>query len=78
MIIENLKALNNKLISHYENDQFNLKKQLLIQKLLEEESNCFFKMKIETAYALLKDLNIPESDIKETYLELIDIKNYYE
>ena len=41
MIIENLKALNNKLIRHYENDEFNLKKQLLIQKLL-QEPNCFF------------------------------------
>lgn len=77
MIIENLKTLNSKLIKYYENDEFNLKKQLLIQKLL-KEPNCFFKMKIETAYVILKDLKIPNDSIKETYMELIDVKNYCE
>ena len=76
-MIEKLKDLNNKLITHYQNDEINLKKQLLIQKILNEKG-CFFKMKIETAYSILKDLNIPEDDVKKIYLELIDIKNYEE
>lgn len=76
-MIKKLKALNKKLINYYKDDNANLRKQLLIQKLL-EEPECFFKMKIETAYALLKDLNIVEEDIKKIYLELIDIKNYKE
>ena len=32
----------------------------------------FFKINIETAYALLRELEIPENDLKSIYLELID------
>lgn len=76
-MIKKLRDLNSKLISYYNNDKVNLKRQLLIQKLLHDDK-CFFKIKIETAYAILKDLNIPNNDIEHVYLELIDIKNYSE
>lgn len=76
-MIEKLKDLNNKLIKYYQNNEEKLKRQILIQKLLNEKG-CFFKMKIETAYSILKDLNIPKDDIEKIYLELIDIKYYEE
>lgn len=76
-MIEKLKKLNNKLIEYHQNDEEKLKRQLLIQKILGEKG-CFFKMSIETAYAILKDLNISDDDIREIYLDLIDFKNYNE
>ena len=36
------------------------------------DKECFFKINIETAYALLRELNIPEDELKNTYEELID------
>lgn len=42
----------------------------LINKILEDEE-CFKKMKTETAYKLLNDLDFKESEIKKIYNELI-------
>lgn len=76
-MIERLKELNEKLIQTHNSDEDNLKKQLLIKKILDEK-NCFFNMDIVTAYSILKDLGIPRSDLKVVYSELIDVKNYEE
>lgn len=38
--------------------------------------NCFFEMDIETAYSILKDLNVLDEDINKVYLDLIKIENY--
>lgn len=46
------------------------KKQKAIKELLQEE-NCFFKMPIEVAYAILRDLQVQEADIKKIYSRLI-------
>ena len=72
-MVDKLKALNDKLIILSENDSVELNKQMLIKKLLSDEK-CFFKMDIETSYALLRDLKIPEDKIKEVYMELINDK----
>ena len=32
-------------------------------------------MEIEYAYSILRDLGIPENDLKKVYMELIDAKN---
>lgn len=74
-MIDKLRELNIRLINKYQNDEAKRQNQLLIQKIL-ENNHCFFEMDIETAYSILKDLNIPEEDIKEVYKSLIDIKNY--
>ena len=42
----------------------------LINKILQDEE-CFKKMKTETAYKLLSDLDFKESEIKKIYNELI-------
>ena len=42
----------------------------IINKILEDKE-CFKKMKTETAYKLLNDLDFKESEIKQIYNELI-------
>lgn len=42
----------------------------LINKILEDEE-CFKKMKTNTAYKLLSDLDFKESEVKKIYNELI-------
>ena len=65
-----LKKKNEELILQYANNQRKLEKQLLIKKLLSEK-NCFLQMNIETAYSILRDLELPEKSFKKIYLQLI-------
>ena len=74
-MIKKLRCLNKTLINKYQNNEIELKKQLLIEKLLKDDE-CFFRIKIETAYSILKDLGISSSDLDSVYMELIDKKNY--
>lgn len=73
-MIEKLRILNNKLIELNANNEMNLKKYNLIQKILKDDK-CFFKMEIDYAYSILRDLKISEKDLKKIYMELIDSKN---
>lgn len=71
-MFEELIKLNNKLLLLYKDkDSSRLKRQILISKLLAEK-NCFHIMNIETAYSVLRDLEIPETEIKKVYLKLLD------
>lgn len=72
-MIKRLQLLNDKLIELNVNNPTELNKQMLIKKVLKEK-NCFLKMDIETAYSLLKDLKIPDEEIKDIYFKLIDIE----
>ncbi len=69
-MLEKLKEINVKIIEQCSDDE-EKSKQLLIQKILDED-NCFMKMNVDVAYALLRELNIDDSMLKETYLELIN------
>ncbi len=71
-MIEDLKNINEKYIEKYKENPKELKKYEIIKKILNEK-DCFLKMNIEYAYAILRDLNIPEDKIKEVYLQLIII-----
>lgn len=73
-MINKLRELNDKLIETNTNDEDKVKKYQVIKKILKDDK-CFFKMEIEYAYAILRDLGIPEEQLKEYYSELIDIKN---
>lgn len=73
-MIENLIVINNRLIKEYENNEEKQKRHLLIKKILETK-NIFYKMKIEMAYSILRDLKIKEENIKSVYMNLIDAKN---
>ncbi len=69
-MIEKLRIINDKLIILNKNNKDNLKKYELIKKLL-SDPDCFKKMNIESAYALLRDLEIKEKDLSSIYVELI-------
>ncbi len=71
-MIEKLKVINDKYLEMYKENPDKLKKYQLIGKILNEK-DCFLKMNIEYAYAILRDLKIPEDKIKEVYLQLISI-----
>lgn len=73
-MLEKLKQKNKELIELYKNDKEKLDKQLLIKRIINEK-NCFLKISIETAYSILKDLNVKDNNLKEVYCELIDYKN---
>lgn len=70
-MIDKIRKINSQLIEINENNSDELKKQKLIEKILAEK-NCFLKMSIEDAYAILRDLKIPENQIKEVYFNLIE------
>ena len=70
-MIKKLQLINEKLIKLYVNDKVKIENLMLIQRIL-KEPNCFLKIDIETAWAILKDLEIPENKIKNVYLELLD------
>ena len=74
-MIKRLKEINSLLIENNFNNDIVLKKQKLIQQILKDDK-CFYKINIKTAYAILKDLEIDQKNIKKIYLELIDSKNY--
>lgn len=63
-----------KLIEINSGNEEELKKYQVIKKILSDDK-CFFKMDIEYAYSILRDLGIPEEELKKYYSELIDIKN---
>lgn len=70
-MIQKLKAVCDKLISlnNKEVDKF-----ILIKKILNKKG-AFINMDIEYAYSILRDLQVPEENLKEVYLELIDPNN---
>lgn len=72
-MLEKLIEINNNIINQTTNEK-EKEKHLLIKKILDDK-NCFLKMDIETSYALLRELNIPDKNIKNTYLNLIDPSN---
>ncbi|MBQ9012920.1 MAG: hypothetical protein IJ094_05065 [Bacilli bacterium] len=72
-MLEKLIEVNNNIINQT-SDEEKKKKHILIKKILDDKQ-CFFKMDIETSYALLRELNIPEENIKNIYSNLIDPSN---
>lgn len=74
-MIKKLQTINNNLITQYNHNPQLLKKYQIIKQIL-DIPNCFLKMTVEQAYAILRDLQIPETNLKETYLILINIENY--
>ena len=72
-MIDFLIDVNQELIKKYENNSEKQQKQLIISSFLKEK-NCFFKISINDAYNILKDLEI--SNYEETYLKLVDYGEY--
>lgn len=72
-MLEDLKKINDYLINAYENNSKELEKYKAIKVLLNEE-DLFSKIDVEYAYAILRDLKIPEKDIKKVYINLINLQ----
>ena len=73
MIEQLKKKVDNLLITNQSNPK-EFKKYQIIKQILNKK-NCFLNMDIEYAYAILKDLHIPNEDIKKVYMQLIDMKS---
>lgn len=70
-MIETLKQVNNKLIELNKDNEEELHKYKLIENILNQK-NCFLNINIEYAYAILRDLQVPEVLIKDVYKKLIN------
>lgn len=70
-MIEELKRINERLLLKNDNNIKEKEKYLIIKKILNKEK-AFLKMNIEYAYGILRDLNIPEENIKSIYFQLLD------
>lgn len=69
-MIEKLIEINEKLIKLNEDNENELRKQLLIKEILKEK-DCFSKIDIEKSYSILRDLKIPEKNLRSIYMKLI-------
>ena len=72
-MVNKLKEINDSLIMINKNNPIEQKKHILIKKLLEDK-NCFMKLDAESAYAILRDLQVSEEHLKEVYIQLLEIK----
>ncbi len=69
-MIDVLKLRVNKLIEENKDSKEILEKYNLIKEILNKD-DCFLNMSIGYAYAILRDLGVPEEKLKSVYLELI-------
>ena len=70
-MIERLNKLTNELIKKNINNTLELKKYKLIKKIINKKDS-FLNIDIEYAYSILRDLQIPENEIKQVYLKLLE------
>ena len=72
-MLEDLKKINEYLINACKNNSKELEKYKAIKVLLNEK-DLFLKIDVEYAYSILRDLKIPEKDIKKVYINLISVQ----
>ena len=71
-MIDKLKLITEKYIESNKDNHDELKKYNLIKEILNQK-DCFLNMSIEYAYSILRDLQIPENEIKNVYTKLINL-----
>lgn len=71
-MIDKLKIITDKHIEANKENPDELKKYTLIKDILNQK-DCFLNMSIEYAYSILRDLQIPENEIKIVYTQLITL-----
>ena len=69
-MIDKLKMITEKHIETNKDNPEKLQKFKLIKEILNQK-DCFLNMSIEYAYSILRDLQIPESELKNVYSQLI-------
>lgn len=70
-MIEKLRSINEDILATSKDEEI-LNRHMIIKIILLDD-NCFFKMSVEDAYAIMRDLGIPENELKYMYLKLVDI-----
>lgn len=70
-MIDKLKEINDKFIDIYDNNPRKLKKYQIIKELLNKE-DLFLNIDVDYAYSILRDLQIPENELKNIYVKLIN------
>lgn len=75
-LIDELKVMNYSMIDCLKGKGISVKKNELIKEILKDEA-CFFKMNKEEALIVLRDLNVSNEMLEETYKKLIDRQEYY-
>lgn len=71
-MIDKLKIITEKYIEVYKENPNELKKYKLIKEILNKK-DCFLNMSIDYAYSILRDLQIPENELKSVYMQLISL-----
>ncbi len=69
-MIDKLKMITEKYIEENNNNPDELKKYKLIKEILNQK-DCFLNMSIEYAYSILRDLHVPENELKNVYIKLL-------
>lgn len=69
-MINKLQLLNEEILKHNLNNKKEYDKHVMIRKILQEK-DCFLKMSIEQAYAILRDLHIEEENLQKVYMNLV-------
>ena len=75
-LIDELKVMNYSMIDCLKGKGISVKKNELIKEILKDEA-CFFKMNKEEALIVLRNLNVSNEMLEETYKKLIDRQEYY-
>lgn len=70
-MIEKFRSINEDILATSKDEEI-LNRHMIIKIILLDD-NCFFKMNVEDAYAIMRDLGIPETELKYMYLKLVDI-----
>lgn len=69
-MIEELRKIVDNFINVYGNNPKELEKYKIIKALL-NENDLFSKIDIDYAYSILRDLQIPEEELRNVYLKLL-------
>lgn len=75
--LNEVKIMNDTMILYLKKLGMSYERNEIIRKILEDES-CFFKMKKEDAYIILKDIGIQNENIDNIYSNLISNDVYYD
>lgn len=74
--LQQIKLMNDSMIIYLKKIDENTEKNEIISKILDDEA-CFFKMKKEDAYIILKEVGISNDNLDSIYMQLISSDNYY-
>ena len=69
-MIEELKKIADRFIKIYSDNPIELEKYIVIKELLNKK-DLFSSIDIDYAYSILRDLQIPEEELKKVYIDLL-------